>query len=796
MGTNISRGSGRRRSAPPSESPTHNFCKICGRDSPMSQPELSVPPRIRARRSEGEGRWDPTTDEEYRDRNPLLKENTIAGLQLQPKEVDYHLEINHKNHNTTKYPKHPRNPELTENENKNDIGGLLIVRRGQTFDLTILFDRAYDPENDQITLDLATGTRPDQSKGTLLRLRDSTETAPWSWGMQITRVDGDRVSMQVTSPADAAIGRYELLVETELKDPKPDGELKRKKFKDIIVLFNAWCKDDAVYMEDQSHREEYVLNDYGRIWVGHWSNSRPWKFGQFEAVSLETALKLLDNLNGDARRIPKEVCRRVSQMVNSNDEDGGILEGRWAEEYPDGTFPWTWTGSVKILEEYARKNSTVKYGQCWVFSGVVTTLSRALGIPTRSVTNFDSAHDTDGSLTIDTHFDEEGEPIALLNSDSNWNYHVWNESYFSRPDLPAAEFSGWQAYDATPQERSDGIFRCGPCPLTAVKNGDVHIPHDTGFVFAEVNGDRCYWMVYENGHKELINVQKEVFGTNISTKAVGSNEREDITELYKHKEGSPEERKAVERALRARGQHDYPSIVKPKDVTFSYEVQSDVVIGSDFYVIVKANNKGSEKRSVDISITVKSAMYTGRNTHDVAKLLRQRVELEPNHPYMPDKEIQLIVKAQDYVTQDRMLDDEFLIYFHSEVHPPSNDSADASSTSYARGHMETVVLTMPELQQKQNEVYHKVDEDFEVEFFFVNPLPIPLTGICFQLDCKDLTPGELTRKLESPVQPNEKASILVTFKSIKKGTKEVDVTVTTDQISEFDKLFYQFIRSS
>ena len=41
------------------------------------------------------------------------------------------------------------------------------------------------------------------------------------------------------------------------------------------------------------------------------------------------------------------------------------------------------------------------------------------------------------------------------------NYHVWNEAWMARPDLTgkdaeAGKFTGWQAIDATPQERSDG----------------------------------------------------------------------------------------------------------------------------------------------------------------------------------------------------------------------------------------------------------------------------------------------------------------------------------------------------
>ena len=35
------------------------------------------------------------------------------------------------------------------------------------------------------------------------------------------------------------------------------------------------------------------------------------------------------------------------------------------------------------------------------------------------------------------------------------NFHVWNEGYFKRPDLPEGN-DGWQAFDATPQETSEG----------------------------------------------------------------------------------------------------------------------------------------------------------------------------------------------------------------------------------------------------------------------------------------------------------------------------------------------------
>lgn len=45
---------------------------------------------------------------------------------------------------------------------------------------------------------------------------------------------------------------------------------------------------------------------------------------------------------------------------------------------------------------------------------------RALGVPTRPISNFNSAHDADANCTYDRFYDENGEYLAKMSGDSSW----------------------------------------------------------------------------------------------------------------------------------------------------------------------------------------------------------------------------------------------------------------------------------------------------------------------------------------------------------------------------------------
>lgn len=81
--------------------------------------------------------------------------------------------------------------------------------------------------------------------------------------------------------------------------------------------------DDAVYMEDEAEKEEYVMNDKGKVYVGQFrkARGRPWAFGQFDDVVLPVAFYVLEmksaNLAHSERGNPIKVVRAVSAGVSN-----------------------------------------------------------------------------------------------------------------------------------------------------------------------------------------------------------------------------------------------------------------------------------------------------------------------------------------------------------------------------------------------------------------------------------------------------------------------------------------------
>ncbi|XP_026248077.2 protein-glutamine gamma-glutamyltransferase 5 isoform X1 [Urocitellus parryii] len=521
----------------------------------------------------------------------------------------------------------------------------LIVRRGQAFNITLYFrNRGFQPGLDNIIFVTETGPLPELAKGTRAVFSLASRGGPSPWIASLETNGATSLEVSLCPPPMAAVGRYLLKVRIE----SFQGPVTAYQLGEFILLFNPWCTGDAVYLDSEPQRQEYVMNDYGFIYQGNknWIRPCPWNYGQFEENIIHICLKLLDkslNFQIDSaidcalRGSPVYISRVVCAMINSND-DNGVLNGNWSENYTDGVNPAEWTGSVAILKQWhATGCQPVRYGQCWVFAAVMCTVMRCLGIPTRVVTNFDSGHDTDGNLIIDEYYDNTGRILENKKKDTVWNFHVWNECWMARKDLPPG-YGGWQVLDATPQETSNGLYCCGPASVRAIKEGEVDLNYDTPFAFSMVNADCTSWLV-SGGKEQKIHQDTNSVGNFISTKSIQSDERDDITENYKYGEGSPQERQVFLKALqklkngRFQGPHrtdsepsrpmppnqdsphslDTPSL-RPSDVvqvSLKFKLLDSPNMGQDINFVLLALNMSSQFKDLKVNLSAQSLLHDG-----------------------------------------------------------------------------------------------------------------------------------------------------------------------------------------
>ncbi|XP_008847722.1 protein-glutamine gamma-glutamyltransferase 4 isoform X3 [Nannospalax galili] len=330
-------------------------------------------------------------------------------------------------------------------DSNNEKETIDVLRRGQAFTLFLKTNRHLQNQ-DHVRLQFLSGL--DYSYMVVeLSLVPSSSSQGWHL-KRIKQSDAKReVKIIITSPPDAMVGKYKLCM-------KRDGS-RSIMSKEFFIIFNPWCAEDTVFMPNEEDRAEHVLNDTGYIYMGFAKQikEKPWTFGQFEKHILHCCFSLLTHLQPRELQSPVLVSRSICTMMCA--VNNGVLVGNWSGDYSNGTAPYVWTSSVPILQQHYVTGLPVCFGQCWVFSGILTTALRAVGIPARSVTNFESAHDTGKNLTVDIYLDDSGQTIGDLTKDSVWNFHVWADAWMKRPDLPQGN-DGWQVLDSTPQEISDG----------------------------------------------------------------------------------------------------------------------------------------------------------------------------------------------------------------------------------------------------------------------------------------------------------------------------------------------------
>ncbi|XP_006881732.1 PREDICTED: protein-glutamine gamma-glutamyltransferase E [Elephantulus edwardii] len=684
----------------------------------------------------------------YRGRGPGTEDGELSPFSLttlEPTSVNWNVSSNRQAHHTDKF-----------------YSSELILRRGQPFLVTFNYNGNVD-SRPNMTFIVSTGPSPSESARTkaVFQLSSGSNSG---WSAQLQANQGNSLMIVMSSPANAPIGHYTLSVQSSSSV---------RNLGTFIILFNPWLQADSVFMSNAAEREEYVLQDSGIIYVG--STNRigmvGWNFGQFEQDILGVCLSILDrslNFRRDPttdvarRNDPKYVGRVLSAMVNSND-DNGVLAGNWSGNYAGGLDPRNWNGSVEILKEWKRSNFTpVRFGQCWVFAGTLNTVLRALGIPSRVITNFNSAHDTDRNLSVDVYYDPMGNPLDK-GSDSVWNFHVWNEGWFTRSDL-GPMYSGWQVLDATPQERSQGVFQCGPASVIGVREGDLDQEFDMPFVFAEVNADRITWIIDSrtNSQKKNSSDPRSV-GKYISTKAVGSNSRMDVTEKYKYPEGSAQERQVFEKALgklkpnrlfnptsaeSSEGEDRAPSI------SGKFKVNGILAVGQEVNLSLLLKNLTSDMKTVTVHMTAWTIVYNGTLVHEVWKD-SSTIALDP------EEETQYPVKIS-YAQYEKYLKADNMIRI-TAVCKVSDEGEVVVGRDVI---LDNPALTLEVLDQA------RVKKPVNVQMLFSNPLDEPVKNCVLMVEGSGLLRGNL--KIDVPtLRPKERSRVRFEILPTRSGTKQL-----------------------
>uniref|UniRef100_H9GUX8 Transglutaminase-like domain-containing protein n=1 Tax=Anolis carolinensis TaxID=28377 RepID=H9GUX8_ANOCA len=438
----------------------------------------------------------------------------------------------------------------------------------------------------------------------------------------------------------------------------------------------------------------------------------------------------------------------------------GVLMGNWSGNYSGGENPGSWSGSVKILQQWKSSGfRPVRYGQCWVFAGVLTTVLRCLGFPARMITNFNSAHDTNTNLRVDKYYSPDGSYLEYRTNDSVWNFHVWNEAWFTRSDL-GAKYNGWQILDATPQELSSNIFQCGPASLVAIKEGDVDLGYDCPFVFAEVNADEVTWIL----DKDTQSVKKAAtdirsVGKYLSTKAVGSFARLDVTDAYKYSEGSSEERETFQKARDKLNMNLMPR------VTGKFEVKSRPEVGQDVELVLQLTNLASAASTLTANMNAWTIVYTGKPIREVWKD-SLALTLGPQE----EKAFPIKISYADY--QKHLTTDNVI---RATAVCQVKEGADTVVLKNISLENPTVTLKMP------NQA--KVGEVLKVEMVFTNPLAEEISSCLLLAEGSDLLQDEI-RKEVPPVKGKETVRVCFEVTPKKKGAKQLLANFSCDKFKD------------
>ncbi|KAM5337204.1 protein 4.2 [Glossophaga mutica] len=647
-----------------------------------------------------------------------------------------------------------------EHHTKDISSRRLVVRRGQPFTITLHFRapvHAFLPALKKVVLIAQTGEQPSKANMTQVTFPISSLGDQKWWSAEVKERDAQSWTISVTTPSDAIIGHYSLLLRVLRRKPRLLGQ--------FTLLFNPWVREDAVFLENEAQRWEYLLNQNGLIYLGTADciQEEPWDFGQFEGDVLDLSLDLLSvDKQVEKWGNPVHVARILGTLLHALRKKCVLLTPQ-PQAAQERALLNKRRGSVPILRQWLTGRGRPVYdGQAWVLAAVACTVLRCLGIPARVITMFGSAQATRGGLFVEECYNEEGLQNGQGQRGQIWIFQTSTECWMARPALPQG-YGGWQILYSSASEGGGVLKACDLVPVRAVKEGTLGLTPAVADLFATVNASCVVWKSREDGALELTNSNTKYVGNNISTKGVGGDRCEDITQNYKYPEGSLQEKEVLERVqnkkLEQGGDNGNrpPSFETADPLYLFLEAPTCLPLGGDAQLSVTLINPSDQEKSVQLAIGVQAVYYNGVLA---AELWRKKMFLE-----LSGNLVKKITTS--------------LSYSYFEQSPPENSFlrltalATYSETSLSCFVQEDIAICRPCLTIEMPEAAEQY-QPLTASVSIHNPLDAPMKDCMISILGRGLIHRERTYKL-GPVRPGDTLCTQFRFTPTKVGLQRLTV---------------------
>ncbi|XP_014245999.1 annulin-like isoform X2 [Cimex lectularius] len=578
----------------------------------------------------------------------FILQSSYKSLQAEPaipnkvEDIDYLVNLNGNLRYTSKYHLMGEDPPQ------------LVVRRGKTFGVNVKFTRPFNKEKDHLTISAVWTDIANESK--IYKYSMDCNCAHtfniakklWSWSAILFKIrkDGLWASIVLSPPNNCLIGKFYLIINTIW-----EGEINTFKAPmPIYMLFNPWHSSDTAYLPNSIDRADTVLNDVGIIYRGISTSieSTTWKYGQFDKDVLLAVLTMISKFGeleinnwSNCLSIIDAVAKAISSIIE-NDDNTNVSFAPY--------------GSAYILNQWYETDLPVKYGCCYVNSGIMTTAYRALGICARAVTGYDFGINADQSYTIDFFYlDDFNERLKYNNykPEASYCYHTWCEVFMKRTDIDE-KYSGWQAVESD----------AGPCPVRAVKTANLDVPWDADYFYSGLNSDVRIWKVRKGKPLRLMGRETERIGTYVTTKGFKLNKIIDLTPFYHDKKQMTKERVLLATTLRNADEvyNNFEKNPLLKDIYIKLRPTKNVKFGDSVIVSVHIKNFSHSSLEAEFCLQAVSFLNSG-HPKELIKSINISIVVKRG----ATQELKLVVGPEEYF---KYLVDDWLLKVYASASLP------------------------------------------------------------------------------------------------------------------------------